>query len=64
MSLSAQSAVMLELRAENTQLRANNAHLTAEVEQLRATVTIDAERIKRLLAAQPVLRHSPRMGAA
>lgn len=53
--MNAQAAVIAHLTAENEKL-------TAEVLQLRATVVLDADRIKRLLAAQPVLRNSLRMG--
>lgn len=57
MTLSAQAAVIAELTAENK-------GLAAEVAMLRAMQVIDAARIQRLLANQPVLRESPRMEAA
>lgn len=55
--LNAQAAIIAHLTAENARLKNENALLTAHA-------VIDAARIKRLIANQPVLRNSPRMGAA
>jgi hypothetical protein len=56
MSLNAQAAVIAHLTAENKRLKDEN-------DLLAAHAVIDADRIQLLLAAQPVLRVSPRMGA-
>jgi hypothetical protein len=53
MSLNAQAAVIAHLTAENARLAAENVQLTAHQ-------VIDAERIRRLLAAMPAAKPSYR----